>query len=206
MSSRLSMDETSLPLLPPVAPGRQRAVASALSEPFAVAEADSIRLRTVQGGGGLSLCVAEAGNPQGPPLLFIHGFSQSYLCWRRQLASELGVGFHLVAMDLRGHGQSEKPEGVYSEGLPWAEDLHAVISALRLERPVLVGWSYGALVVTDYLRHYGTRQVAGVHFVGALTRMGTSEAASLYGPEFQRLLPGFFSHDADSSMATLGAF
>jgi non-heme chloroperoxidase len=165
-----------------------------------------VRLRTVKGGGGLSLCVAEAGNPEGPPLLFIHGFSQSHLAWRRQLVGPLGAGFRLVALDLRGHGHSEKPEGVYTEGRAWAEDIHAVITALQLERPVLVGWSYGGLVLTDYLRHYGQRHVAGVHFVGALPRAGTPEALELYGPDLRELLPGLFSHDADSSMATLQAF
>lgn len=114
-----------------------------------------VRLHTIQGGGGLELCVAETGNPQGPALLFVHGFCQSHQAWQKQFQGPLAQAFRLVALDLRGHGCSAKPEGVYGDGRLWAEDLHAVITTLGLKRPVIVGWSYGGVVVIDYLRHYG---------------------------------------------------
>ena len=62
--------------------------------------------------------------------------------------------FRLVTFDLRGHGMSEKPLGRRSttrDGRLWADDLAAVIEQTGLERPVLVAWSYGGYVVTDYL-------------------------------------------------------
>jgi pimeloyl-ACP methyl ester carboxylesterase len=169
-------------------------------------EVRPVRLHTVKGGGGLELCVAEAGNPQGPAVLLVHGFCQSYLSWQSQLESSLALDFRLVALDLRGHGRSEKPEGVYTDGRLWADDLHAVITTLRLERPVLVGWSYGGAVITDYLRHYGQQQVAGAHFVGALTRLGKPEFYADFGPEFLRILPGLLSPDGPASQSMLEAF
>jgi pimeloyl-ACP methyl ester carboxylesterase len=109
-------------------------------------------------------------------------------------------------MDLRGHGRSEKPENVYADSRVWAEDLHAVITTLGLKRPVLVGWSYGGVVLTDYLRHYGQENVAGVQFVGALTRLGKPEFFADFGGEFLQLLPTLLSPDADQGRNALEAF
>ena len=122
------------------------------------------RVRTVRGGGGLHLHVREWGNPDGPPILLIHGWSQNLLCWARQYESDLAEEFRLVAFDLRGHGKSEaplEPEHYASDEL-WADDLAAVIEELDLVRPVLVGWSYGSFVIGDYVRRYGQDRVGAI--------------------------------------------
>ncbi|MFL5350185.1 MAG: alpha/beta fold hydrolase [Hyalangium sp.] len=165
-----------------------------------------VRLHTIQGGGGLELCVAEAGNPQGPALLFVHGFCQSHQAWQKQLQGPLAEDFHLVALDLRGHGRSAKPEDGYAEGRLWADDLHAVITTLGLKRPLIVGWSYGGVVVTDYLRHYGQENVAGVHFVSALTRLGKPEFFADFGPDFLRIIPGLLSPEPEETQQAQEAF
>lgn len=151
------------------------------------------RLHTVRGGGGATLAVSEAGDPHGPALLFVHGFSQCHRSWGRQFQSALALGFRLVALDLRGHGHSDKPWGAYGDGRLWAEDLRHVMGALGLRRPLVVAWSYGALVVADYLRHFGEEGLAGVNFVSPLVKLGTPEALSLLAPELRALLPGLFS-------------
>ena len=73
--------------------------------------------------------------------------------WEAQTASTLRDEFRLVAVDLRGHGMSDAPPEAeqYTNSELWADDLAAVIEQLGLERPVLVGWSYGAFVICDYL-------------------------------------------------------
>ena len=118
---------------------------------------EPIATHDVRGGGGLRLHVREWGNPQGPPIVFVHGWSQSQLCWSRQIAGPLAEDFRLVTFDLRGHGMSEKPldAGQYVDARLWADDLDAVIEQLELDRPTLVAWSYGGFVVTDYVRAYG---------------------------------------------------
>jgi non-heme chloroperoxidase len=68
-----------------------------------------VRTHTVTGGGGLRLHVREWGRTDRPPILFIHAWSQSHLCWRKQYESALADAFRLVAYDLRGHGMSEAP-------------------------------------------------------------------------------------------------
>jgi pimeloyl-ACP methyl ester carboxylesterase len=107
-------------------------------------------IHTVQGGGGLRLHVREWGKADGPPILFIHGLSQSHLCWAKQYQSSLAEEFRLVAYDLRGHGMSEAPlePEHYSDGALWADDVAAIIDQLRLDRPVVVGWSYGGFVIS----------------------------------------------------------
>ena len=101
---------------------------------------------TVIGGGGVRIHVEEAGNPQRPPVLFIHGFSQSLLSWFRQLESQpLSGQLRLFAMDSRGHGRSDKPldPNAYDDSAQWAADVNNVITGLGLNQPVLCGWSYG---------------------------------------------------------------
>ena len=108
----------------------------------------------------------EAGNPNGQPILFIHGFSQCGLCWGRQFNSDLANDHRLVAMDMRGHGLSDKPRDAYRDSRLWADDVNAVVQSLRLDQPILTGWSYGPLLILDYIRHYGESAIGGIHFVG----------------------------------------
>jgi non-heme chloroperoxidase len=158
----------------------------------------------ITGGGGIQLHVAEAGNARGRPIVFVHGVSQSALAWTRQMNSELADSCRLVAMDLRGHGLSDKPRGAYADSQLWADDLHAVIQVLGLDHPILCGWSYGPLVILDYLRHYGEDEVSGLNFVGGVTKLGSDEAASVLTAEFLSLLPGLFSAEAEESVHSLG--
>jgi non-heme chloroperoxidase len=158
---------------------------------------------TITGGGGVQLHVVETGNPHGRPILFIHGLSQCWLTWSRQLGSDLADRYRLVAMDMRGHGLSDKPRDGYADSRLWADDVDAVLQALKLDRPVLCGWSYGSLVILDYLRHYGEAAVGGMNFVGAVTKLGSDEAISVLTPEFLSLVPGFFSVDAEESAGSL---
>ncbi len=125
--------------------------------------------RTVEGAGGVPLNVVTVGDPNNPPILFVHGLAQSYLSFEPQFRSELAARYFLVGFDLRGHGNSGKPwdRAAYSSDAIWGEDVERVVRALQLRRPVIVGWSYGTLVAVDYLRRAGAESVAGVVLVGA---------------------------------------
>ena len=157
----------------------------------------------ISGGGGIRLHVVESGNPRGQAILFIHGISQSWLAWSRQMSSDLSADFRLIAMDLRGHGLSDKPDTGYDDSRLWADDVHRVIEGLAVEQPVLCGWSYGPLVILDYLRHYGEDAIRGVHFVGGVTQLGSDAALSVLTAGFLGLVPGFFSADAHESVRSL---
>lgn len=141
---------------------------------------------TVQGGGGLQLHVREWGMADGLPILFIHGLSQDHQCWVRQYEGALADEFRLVAYDLRGHGMSEAPLGPeqYADGRLWADDVAAIIDQLHLDRPVLVGWSYGPFVICDYLRAHGPDRVAAICFAAGATALGEAAFGAFIGPGF----------------------
>jgi non-heme chloroperoxidase len=162
--------------------------------------AGRMQVHTVTGGGGVRLHVREWGNADGPPILFIHGWSQNHLCWDKQYESALRDEFRLVAFDLRGHGMSEAPPGPepYTDDALWADDLAAVIDRLDVERAVLVGWSYGAFVICDYIRAYGQDRVAAINFVEGVVKLGEAAFGTLIGP-------GFLDHFADATADDLPA-
>ena len=67
-----------------------------------------------------------------------------------------------TAVDLRGHGYSDAPESGYDDSANWAGDVAAVLAAEGVtENAILLGWSYGGLVICDYLAAHGTGAVAG---------------------------------------------
>jgi non-heme chloroperoxidase len=165
-----------------------------------------MKAHTVTGGGGLQLHVEETGNPDGRPILFIHGFSQCRLAWSKQLNSDLANDFRLVAMDIRGHGLSAKPRDAYGDAKLWADDVQAVIGVLGLDRPILSGWSYGGVIICDYVRVHGEGRIGGIHLVAAVTKLGTDGALAVLGADFLTLVPGFFSNDVEESVRSLHAF
>lgn len=163
----------------------------------AVARPEPVATHIVRGGGGVGLQVQEWGNRHGPPILLIHGWSQSQLCWTRQVASHLAETSRIVTVDIRGHGMSEKPSdaGHYQDAQLWADDIAAVIDQTGLDRPVLVGWSYGGFIATDYVRAYGDDAIAGINLVGG--------AVMLNPPAFDHIGPGFLENAPDAAVSDL---
>lgn len=167
------------------------------------------RRRTVTGAGGVDIATYEYGGGSRRPVLFIHGFIQSHLCWIRQLTdAALLDDRRVVAIDLRGHGESGRelpaPAG---DGIPpayapsdYADDVRAVIDALDLDDPVLVGWSYGGLVIADYVRTHGTGAIGGAVFVGAASRFNPPTQEDAF------IGPGFLDNAADLLAPELDAF
>ncbi len=159
----------------------------------------------IAGGAGVQLHVVETGNPQRRPIVFIHGASQCCLQWSHQMSSSLARDHRLLALDMRGHGLSDKPLDGYNESKLWADDVNAVIQGLNLDHPVLSGWSYGPLVFLDYIRHYGEDRLGGLHFVGAVTKLGSDEAISVLTPEILSVIPQFLSTEAETTVRGLRA-
>jgi len=94
----------------------------------------------------------------GPPIVFIHGWSMSGRFFQRQLGQF--PGHQVIVPDLRGHGRSGKV--THGHTVPqYAADLRAILAELSVRRPVLVGWSMGAMVAYDFLRQFGDDSVEG---------------------------------------------
>jgi non-heme chloroperoxidase len=137
-----------------------------------MAQAESKTFK-VQAPDGVMIAAQEWGNPDGLEILLIHGFSKSHLSWSRQFGSELAKSFRIITYDIRGHGGSEKPldAAYYRDHKRWAEELNAVVEGANLKRPILVGWSYGGRIIVEYLMEYGDKNIGGINFVGAFTKV-----------------------------------
>ena len=159
----------------------------------------------LRGGSGVRLAVRTAGPLDAPPIVLVHGWAQSSRVFTAQLGSPLAERFRLIAIDLRGHGESEVPETGYDDPAQWAADVRAVLDYAG--RPaVLVGWSYGGLVITDYLREFGSAGVAGLVYVGAITELGRGRRGGRTGAAMRDALPDVLSEDAEVAEKAMREF
>ncbi|HVV10836.1 alpha/beta hydrolase [Amycolatopsis sp.] len=92
---------------------------------------------------GIRLHVAEAGT--GPMVLLLHGFAEFWWAWRHQLRSLADAGFRVVAADLRGYGDSDKPPRGY-DAWTLAGDVAGLIRSLGERRAHLVGHAWGGML------------------------------------------------------------
>lgn len=128
---------------------------------------------TVTSPDGVTLAVQESGNPSGRPVIFIHGLLGSHLNWEKQIDDAQLQRYRLITFDLRGHGLSAKPEqeSAYRDGARWGEDLAAVIEGSHADKPLLVGWSLGGVVITRYLQANGDARISGAVYVDGVVEL-----------------------------------
>ncbi|MBD8505950.1 alpha/beta hydrolase [Hoyosella sp. G463] len=141
-----------------------------------------------------------------PPLLLVHGWSQSGACWGPEVLAQLAARHRVIAMDLRGHGSSDVPREGYSDPGMWADDVEAVLAREEAMGAILVGWSYGGLVLCDYLARRGTRRAAGVVLVSAITSLGRNRPGATVGPAMKRVIPGALSEDPQEAARAFTEF
>jgi non-heme chloroperoxidase len=117
---------------------------------------DNVRFDKVRLATGLSLNFVEHGPNNGKPVLFLHGWPDSWFTYSRVLPL-LPQNLRLLAVDLRGYGDSDKPESGYRIS-DLAGDVVAFLDALRIDRATLVGHSFGTFAA----RHIAISQPARV--------------------------------------------
>ena len=159
---------------------------------------------------------------QGPPIVCAHGLTANAFCFQA-LADDLARDHRVFAYDLRGRGDSDKPEHGYSVPIH-AADLSSLIDALKLERPVLLGHSLGALISLYFAAHYPqklsklvlidagaplpwkTPEAQPAWLTASISRLGTSvpsfeeytqrlKAAPFLGPYWNEYVDAYFEHD-----------
>lgn len=152
----------------------------------------------IEGPLGIPLYVESHGNPSAlTRILLVHGGLQSCLCYQRQAAALAERGYYVVAPDLPWHGFSGP--GPEQHGiLPTPEILGESLAAVCLhcglnEAPlILLGWSFGGLVIRSFLLNQRPDNIAGLAFVAALldfdtfTPIAMAESAHVL-QSFQRL-------------------
>ncbi len=97
------------------------------------------------GANGIHLHFVEQG--EGPLIVLCHGFPELWYSWRQQLPALSAAGFHAVAVDMRGYGQSDRPEAIDQYTLlHLVGDIVGLLDALGVQRAVIAGHDWGALV------------------------------------------------------------
>jgi pimeloyl-ACP methyl ester carboxylesterase len=103
---------------------------------------------TSAAGDDVELFVTEAGPPDGPLVVFSHGFPELAYSWRHQVPAFAAAGYHVLAPDQRGYGRSSAPaELTHYDILHLTGDLVALIDRAGAERATVVGHDWGAFVV-----------------------------------------------------------
>ena len=94
---------------------------------------------------GIRMHVAEAGS--GIPVLLCHGFPESWYSWRHQLEALAKQGFRAIAPDMRGYGQTDRPEAIDQYTIfHLTGDMIGLLDALSIEKAAVIGHDWGAPV------------------------------------------------------------
>jgi pimeloyl-ACP methyl ester carboxylesterase len=162
---------------------------------------------------GIRMHVAEQG--EGPLVVLCHGFPESWYSWRHQLRALAEAGFHAVAPDMRGYGQTDRPEAIDQYTLfHLVGDMVGLLDALGAETAMIAGHDWGAPVAwhAALLRPDRFRAVIGLSVpfrprgqVRPTTVMPQSDDAHFYQLYFQT--PGVaeveLEHDVRLAMRSM---
>ena len=103
----------------------------------------------------------------GQPVVLIHGYPLSGASWEKQVPALLEAGYRVITYDRRGFGKSSQPTTGYNYNT-FAEDLHKLVTHLKLHDFTLVGFSMGGGEVARYIGKYGSKGVSNTapHMIG----------------------------------------
>ncbi len=118
-------------------------------------DAFDARKKTVALPNGEVMAYIDMGNAAGPPVVLIHGYTDNARDWV-PLVPYLSKGLRLILVDLRGHGQSSKPECCYSR-LDFAYDIKLMMDALGIKRADIVGHSLGSIIAQTFAEYWPER-------------------------------------------------
>ncbi len=99
---------------------------------------------------GLRMHYVEAG--EGPPVILLHGFPETWFCWRHQVP-ELAQRYRVIVPDLRGYGNTEKPTSGYDKRT-MARDIFELMQHCGVSRVAMIGHDRGARVATRFAKDY----------------------------------------------------
>ncbi len=115
---------------------------------------------------GIRLRFYASGDPNGKAVIFLHDYADSWFSWSAILA-QISATIHAIAPDLRGHGESDKPESGYSIS-DFADDVIALMDSMNLEKASLIGHALGSFIAQDVAMKHPTR-VEKLVLIGSAT-------------------------------------
>ena len=138
-----------------------------------------VTFRQAQLPGGIRIRYAERGPADGPAIVMLHGYSDSWFSFSRVIPL-LPDTMRVIAIDQRGHGDSGRPADGYSMD-DFARDVIQLMDALKIERSIVVGHSMGSFVGRR-VAALAPGRVAGLVLVGAGIRADNEAVKSLRAP------------------------
>jgi pimeloyl-ACP methyl ester carboxylesterase len=144
---------------------------------------------------GVALFYEEAGG-EDPPVLLVHGWCCDHAYFAPQFEHFAGRGRRVVAVDLRGHGESDRPRQRYAMGA-FSDDLAWLCGRLGLTKPIVVGHSMGGIIAFDLAARYPELPSAVVMLDAAIVLPpGVRDAIpklleALRGPGYREVLRGY---------------
>ena len=103
----------------------------------------------------------------GDPVVLIHGYPLSGASWEKQIPHLLAAGRRVITYDRRGFGKSSQPTSGYNYDT-FAEDLHKLVTHLKLRHFALVGFSMGGGEVARYIGKHGSKDVSHAVFISSV--------------------------------------
>ena len=103
----------------------------------------------------------------GKPVVLIHGYPLSGASWEKQVPPLLNAGYRVITYDRRGFGKSSQPTVGYNYDM-FSEDLHKLITELKLRDFTLVGFSMGGGEIARYFGKYGSKGVSKAVIIGGV--------------------------------------
>jgi non-heme chloroperoxidase len=146
---------------------------------------ENIQLATAPLSTGVRLNYAEKGNQSGEAFIFLHGYTDSWVSFRRVLPLLSPNYYHAIALSVRGHGDSEKPECCYTLN-DFAADVDAFMDALGIEEATLVGASGGSFMAQRVALDYPHR-VSRLVLISSAATLLDNEAVMGLGEEMLAL-------------------
>jgi pimeloyl-ACP methyl ester carboxylesterase len=143
--------------------GNRSARAQAAGQPGEVTTSDGVALRYLEAGSG-------------KPILMIPGWSQTAEQFRHQLAG-LSDRYRVIAVDMRGHGDSDKPAHGYKISR-LAKDVHDMIHALDLDEVNILGHSMGSSVIWNYYDMFGPERLSKLLLIDQMPMITSNPAWS----------------------------
>jgi pimeloyl-ACP methyl ester carboxylesterase len=115
-------------------------------------DAFDARKRTMALPDGETLAYIDMGNPTGQPVVLIHGYTDNARDWVPMLPY-LSPGLRLILVDIRGHGQSSKPECCYGR-LDFAYDIKLLLDGLGVKKADIIGHSLGSIIAQTFAEYW----------------------------------------------------
>ena len=106
---------------------------------------------------GFSTYYKENGDPNTTTILLLHGIGLDHRMWKNQIEPLTTAGFHVVAIDLYGHGKSSKLERITLDN--WNDQINDLMDHLEISKAIIIGVSMGGVIAQHFLIKYSSKVI-----------------------------------------------